>query len=131
MGGKILTIAVIITAAMLISTHIHAQSDNDPPDIIAVYPQDGASVPDDTRLSITFSEPMDPGSIATKTITLKATMGRPVSGAVTYANRTASFVPFGHLDDNEQYTATVSGIVRDISGNLLGSDYSWSFSTTP
>ena len=56
---------------------------------------------------------------------------RSLSGAVTYdvSTRTATFATTAGLLPQSVYTATISGDVRDLAGNLLASDFVWSFTT--
>src|SRR5438876_318797 len=53
----------------------------------------------------------------------------PVAGTVSYADGTATFTPTGNLAPLTTYTATISTGVRDLAGNPLTSDMSWSFTT--
>src|SRR5438876_9493804 len=53
----------------------------------------------------------------------------PVAGTVRYADGTATFTPTGNLAPLTTYTATISTGVRDLAGNPLTSDMSWSFTT--
>jgi uncharacterized protein (TIGR03437 family) len=75
-----------------------------------------------------FNEPMNPLTISTTTFTLHqgATL---IPGAVTYVNSSATFRPTANLAPNTLYTATIAGSVGDLSGNVLGSQYGWSFTT--
>jgi ketosteroid isomerase-like protein len=93
----------------------------------------------DTTVSATFSTAMDPTTISNATFTLAVAGvgGAPVSGTVTYdsASQIATFVPSANLTANTQYTATVSNMVKDLSGNALASGPAstppdpWSFTT--
>jgi Ice-binding-like/Bacterial Ig-like domain len=93
----------------------------------------------DTTVSATFSAPMDPTTINNGTFTLAVAGvgGAPVSGTVTYdsASQIATFAPSANLTANTQYTATVSNMVTDLSGNALASGPAsippdpWSFTT--
>jgi ketosteroid isomerase-like protein len=93
----------------------------------------------DTTVSATFSTAMDPTTINNGTFTLAVAGagGAPVSGTVTYdsASRIATFMPSANLTANTQYTATISNMVQDLSGNALASGPAstppdpWSFTT--
>jgi hypothetical protein len=93
----------------------------------------------DTTVSATFSTAMDPTTISNATFTLAVAGvgGAPVSGTVSYdsASQIATFVPSANLTANTQYTATVSNMVKDLSGNALASGPAstppdpWSFTT--
>jgi len=93
----------------------------------------------DTTVSATFSTAMDPTTITNSTFTLAVAGvgGAPVSGTVSYdsASQIATFIPSANLTANTQYTATVSNLVKDLSGNALTSGPlstppdPWSFTT--
>ncbi|MGC1619683.1 MAG: Ig-like domain-containing protein [Candidatus Acidiferrum sp.] len=93
----------------------------------------------DTTVSATFSTAMDPTTINNGTFTLAVAGvgGAPVSGTVTYdsASQIATFIPSANLTANTQYTATISNMVKDLSGNALASGPAsvppdpWSFTT--
>jgi hypothetical protein len=81
-----------------------------------------------TKLLVTFSEAMDPTTINTSTITLQHG-ATSTSGAVSYTGLTATLTPSANLLSNTVYTATVTTGVKDTSGNALGVNYVWPFTT--
>jgi hypothetical protein len=89
---------------------------------------------------VTFSEAMDPSTIsdangASTTFTLtKQNASQPLTAQVSYdaATKKATLDPNADLDPGATYTATVKGGVigvKDLAGNPLGADITWSFST--
>lgn len=81
------------------------------------------------RISITFSEPMDPLTITSANISL-ADGATPVSGTLTYLGLTATFTPTGsQLTTDTTYTATITTGVTDLAGNALASNLEWDFTT--
>src|SRR2546428_13515092 len=71
---------------------------------------------------------MDPSTISTSTfIVMQGTT--PVAGTVSYTNGTATFTPADNLAPLTTYTATISTGARDLAGNALTSDISWTFTT--
>jgi hypothetical protein len=80
------------------------------------------------KIAAAFSEPMDTSTITTTSFTLKQG-STPVAGAVTYAGVTATFTPSTNLTANTTYTATITTGAADVAGNLLASNYTWSFTT--
>lgn len=114
-----------------INAQYGAGDDLGPPYVISTYPHDGQEgVQTNVRLHVTFSEEMDPGCITSDSFTLRTALGsEEVYGMVSYGNRSATLTLFGHLAEQADYTATVSGYVRDDSGNSMGRDYSWTFTT--
>ena len=79
-------------------------------------------------LAATFSTAMNPATLTVSTFTVMQG-ALPVSGVVTYAGTTATFTPYGSLVSNTQYTATINAGARDLAGNSLAANYSWSFTT--
>src|SRR5207247_1241417 len=78
------------------------------------------------KIAATFSEAMDPLTITPITFTLKQGT-TAVAGTVTYAGVTATFNPVSTLAPNAVYTATMTTGARDLAGNALATDFSWSF----
>jgi tetrahydromethanopterin S-methyltransferase subunit B len=79
-------------------------------------------------IAATFNEAMNPATITTAAFTLVAGT-TPVPGTVRYIGVTALFTPLAALNGNTVYTARVRGTVTDLSGNDMGNDYVWSFTT--
>lgn len=125
----IIAVLLAFTAFFYYSKTADTQ-DNTPPSIAATDPASGANnVSTNASIHVYFSEEMDPASITTNTFYVTDSGGTTLQSQITYANKTAAVVLFGHLDEQGSYTATVSGNVTDFAGNPLGSDYSWSFQT--
>ncbi len=101
--------------------------DTTPPVLTARSPASGATgVPTGTRVTATFSEPVQAASVA---MSLQASGGAAVAGSTTYdsASQTATFTPGAALQNSTAYTATVSG-AQDAAGNQM-SPVTWSFTT--
>ena len=81
-----------------------------------------------TKVGATFSEAMDPLTITTTTFTLKQGT-TAVSGAVTYSGVNAVFTPASSLASSTTYTATITTGAKDLAGNALASDFTWSWTT--
>jgi len=91
-------------------------------------PQNGANNVDiNPFITVTFSESMNASTITTDTFTLD----NGASGTVTYnaLSRTARYLPLSSLKNNTTYTATITTGVKDLAGNPLASNFTWSFST--
>ncbi|WP_041726160.1 Ig-like domain-containing protein [Caldisericum exile] len=102
------------------------------PKVLSTNPVDGATgVAVDTTISATFDKDIDTSTLTTSSFTLKDSSNNSVSGTVSYdsSSKTATFTPSSNLSSNTTYTATLSGSIKDTSGNLMGADYSWSFTT--
>ena len=101
--------------------------DTTPPTVISTSPPDGATgVAVNTPITVTFSEAMNSSSITTSTFILSS----GVTGTVSYSGNTATFTPSSSLSYATTYTATITNGVMDISGNVMTSNYTWSFTTT-
>jgi hypothetical protein len=82
---------------------------------------------------------MNASTVASSTIQLQRTIlgfptGQVVQATVTYnaATRTATLDPTSNLQGNSTYRATVEGGssgVKDVAGNALATDLTWSFRT--
>jgi hypothetical protein len=102
--------------------------DSECPIVVFTSPVNGETgVLFNKTVSATFNEDLDPASITTASFTLSD--GSPVSGAVSYSNRTAYFNPTNLLQVNTTYVATLTSLVKDPFGNTLQTKYIWSFST--
>ncbi len=106
-----------------------ASTDTIPPTVVSVSPLSNAvNVATGTRVSATFSESVitDASSIAVSV----GTSGITIPGTITTRDddTVVVFTPDPALAYGTSYRVTISGI-RDITGNTLASDYSWSFTT--
>ncbi|MEP6626537.1 MAG: Ig-like domain-containing protein [Ginsengibacter sp.] len=99
------------------------------PTVISTDPINGASgVAFNKLITATFSTAMDPGTINSASYVLKqgATI---VLGAVTYSGNTATFTPTVPLAASTVYTGLITTAAKDVAGNALALNYTWSFST--
>src|SRR5437667_9017174 len=103
--------------------------DTTAPTVSATVPANTASgVGLSAQIASTFSEAMDAATINTSTFTLKQGT-TPVAGTVNYTGITAIFAPAANLAPLTTYTARISTGARDLAGNALTTDISWSFTT--
>jgi len=108
--------------------------DTTPPTIVSTAPSASAmGIPISSAVKTAFSEPMDTATITSSTITLKN--GATQLGAtISYLNGVATLTPSAALASSTTYTATVKGGssgVKDVAGNPLAADVTWSFTTAP
>ena len=82
----------------------------------------------DGKISATFSMAMNPSSISTLSFTLQQGAVY-ISGATSYVDTTATFTPSASLSPNTLYKATITAVVKNISGKTLLNDYVWNFTT--
>ena len=109
--------------------------DTTPPTINGRSPASGATnVSTGANVTATFNEPLDPASVDGTTVELSDPSNALVSATVSYnaAQRRITLAPDSALQNSTAYTATVKGGasgIKDIAGNALASDSSWSFTT--
>lgn len=80
------------------------------------------------RVEATFSAPMNSSSINGSTFLVKQGTTL-IAGTVSYSGTTASFKPSVSFTPNTTYTGMITTGAKDISGNSLAKDYTWSFTT--
>lgn len=105
-----------------------ASPDTTPPHVTTTFPSDGdTNVPVDIHVMVGFSEDMSVSSINNQTIQI---VGLP--GSTVFAtNRSATLVPLYDLFYGEEYSVIVTTGVRDVAGNAMAANYTWSFTTEP
>ena len=105
--------------------------DTTPPNVVCTSPDGGVTgVAVDRNINATFSEEMKRSTITTSSFIVKQG-STPVSGKVTFAGTTATFIPARELEKATTYTATIAAGVKDLSGNAMSNSYIWSFTTIP
>jgi hypothetical protein len=70
-------------------------------------------------IRVTFSEPVDPGTVTTSSFSLSSTASVPGRIVLGSANRSASFLPDENLEPLTSYTLTAAASILDTSGNPL------------
>ena len=104
------------------------------PTVISTNPACGATlVALNSKVTVTFSEPMDSATINGTTFTLAGPGATPVAGVVAYAAASNSlvFTPSSNLAANTLFTFTVTTGARDLAGNPLAASFVCSFTTGP
>jgi hypothetical protein len=102
------------------------------PTVVSFQPPGGIAGPS-TNVEATFSVDMDPTSITDQTFTLtRQGASSPVAAQLSYDSetKTATLDPDSNLFTSTFYTAFLkggSGGVKDLEGNALDHDYSWTF----
>jgi len=108
------------------------------PLVVSTIPLDKAvNVPLNQVVSVTFNEAMNPATInaasftLTGTTTLAATVkaASVVTGTVTFSGVVATFTPATPLLAHTTYTGKIATTAKDLTGNALQVEYTWSFST--
>jgi hypothetical protein len=99
------------------------------PTVLSVQPANGAtSIAVNSKVTATFNEAMNASTITSSSFTLMQGT-TSIAGSVSYSGTTATFTPTGVLTGNKVYTATITTAAKDVAGNALTSNYSWSFTT--
>ncbi len=100
------------------------------PKVLSTTASDGATgVPRNASIVGHFSEKMHPATLTTATFTLTGPGVTPVSGAVAHSGIHAIFTPSANLAAGTLFEATITTGAKDLAGNALVSDYTWSFTT--
>jgi hypothetical protein len=111
-------------------------TDTTPPTVTANTPANGAAgVSTGSTVTATFSEALDATTINGNTFVLSSASGA-VTATVTYnaATQVATLTPNAALAASTAYMATLKGgttdpRVKDLAGNALAANVSWSFTT--
>jgi hypothetical protein len=75
-----------------------------------------------------FNEPIDPATITSANFIV--TNGTtPIAGSITVSGTTATFTPSALLAPSSTYTITLSPGIKDLAGNMMNTNSSWSFPT--
>ncbi len=112
-------------------------ADVTPPTVVSTSPVSAAvNVNINSFVAATFSENIDPTTINNSTLILKDASNNVIPATVDYISnsKTGTIIPTSALNYSSVYTATVksgSSGVKDLSGNALVTDYTWSFTTSP
>ncbi len=113
-----------------------AAADLTAPTIISTVPASAAvNVPTNQTITATFSKPMDPSTITAAgafTVAVAGVGGAAVAGTVSYTGTIATFKPTANLAASTQFTAKITTVAKDLSGNALSAGVApnpWNFTT--
>lgn len=122
-------LGVPLDANVLFDFTTRGETETTPPTVTSVSPADGVTgVPVNSAISVVFSEPMDPDSINPATFFV-AVGGNTATGEISYGGQQATLTISSDLPPLSLHTVTVTGGVRDLAGNPLGSNFVWTFTT--
>ncbi len=99
-----------------------AAPDDVVPTVISSTPLDQATgVLRNTKVNVTFSEPMDPASLSSSSFALTKDEGDlAVPGTLRYVNPTTVVLSLSsNLDASTAYTLTMTSALTDLAGNSL------------
>ncbi len=94
-----------------------------PPTITSKSP-DGADIPIDTMITVTFDETMNQSSTEAA-----FSINTTVSGTFIWNGNTMSFDPDPDLNEETIYSVTISTQAEDLAGNALENPCTWEFTT--
>ena len=104
------------------------------PTIVGTYPADGQKgISVNSDVVATFSKQMDSSTINSSTFTLKknSDTSKIEEGDVTLTSdgKAAMLNPSSNLESSTKYAVTITKKVKDVAGNAMTSDKTWSFDT--
>jgi len=124
----IMVLAITLVSACISPTP-NITPDTTAPTVSSTIPLNAATgVAINSAITAIFSEAMNPLTIITVTFTLKQG-DTPVLGTVNYSKVSAIFVPASSLAPSTPYTVTITTGAKDLAGNALASNYTWSWIT--
>lgn len=106
---------------------VHVFPETTPPRVTSTYPE-GIGVPLTSALGAWFSEQIEAQSVTAASFLVVGPSG-PIAGTVQGGAYGAVFTPGASLPASSTITATLTTAIRDLSGNALAADVSWSFGT--
>ena len=103
--------------------------DNTAPTVTSVSPADGAiNVPVDSQIKVTFSEAIYKKAITGSTFGINGITGTLDYNAITH---TVTLTPSAPLAYSTKYSANITTGTKDLAGNSMAADYTWTFTTAP
>ncbi|MGV8123298.1 MAG: Ig-like domain-containing protein [Candidatus Xenobiia bacterium LiM19] len=103
--------------------------DTTPPQVKETSPVSGAaSIDTGATISAVFTKNIDPATVTSSTFTVTSSKAA-VSGTISTLGNSVTFVPATALQTGAAITVTLSGIIKDLAGNAMGTDYTWNFTT--
>jgi len=103
--------------------------DNECPYVLSTVPTDNGEY--FGTISAEFSEEIDESTLDCMSFLLydNTVVASVPCQLVPYSDRIAEFIPAIDIEQGHEYTATLTTDIRDLSGNTLCSEYSWTFTT--
>lgn len=100
------------------------------PEITGVVPTvDGFNVPVTSNVAASFTKPMNPASLTTESFVVRTGGNNLIPGTVSTVGAAVVFQPTSNLSPNTVYSATITTVATDVSGNPLPLDVTWFFTT--
>ena len=125
---KLVAVFIFSLVLMACTDQSKSSSDNNAPTVTSVSPLSGAvGVARDSVIKGTFSETLFSPSIVANSLTLSPSETGTV--ALDASSKTVTLTPASNLKRLTTYSATLSKSISSLSGKLMGTDYTWSFTT--
>ncbi len=103
--------------------------DTTAPTVVTASPANLATnVPRNTTVQISFSEPIDPASVTSETLSITAGT-TPVEGGRLVEGVVITFTAASRLAHSTGYTVTGTAGIKDLAGNPLAASFTTSFTT--
>jgi N,N-dimethylformamidase beta subunit-like, C-terminal/Domain of unknown function (DUF4082)/Bacterial Ig-like domain/Bacterial Ig domain len=107
-------------------------ADTTPPTVMQTTPVDTATgVAESIVVTAQFNEAIDAATLTAASFSLSDGTNPAVNATVTYdaPSNTATLTPAAPLTMATIYTVVINTSVKDVAGNSLAADYTWSFTT--
>jgi uncharacterized protein (TIGR02145 family) len=105
------------------------QDDKQSPTVIDVIPEEGAdSVFVTQKIMLFFSEPMDKASVVNN-LSITPAVPQPITFSWDNENKVLTVIPFKSLGESQTYTVTLTKSAKDLSGNAMASNKTFTFKT--
>ena len=125
---KLVAVFIFSLVLMACTDQSKSSSDTNAPTVTSVSPLSGAvGVARDSVIKGTFSETLFSPSIVANSLTLSPSATGTV--ALDASSKTVTLTPASDLKILTTYSATLSKSISSLSGKLMGTDYTWSFTT--
>jgi hypothetical protein len=107
--------------------------DTTPPTVVSTSPVDGDTwVPVGGAISVTFSEIMNLFTFNDSAFIVRNQSGAAIpSISIDDDDKRVIFTPQNRLAHDENFTVIIADSVKDLAGNPLDSNFTWSFTTEP
>ena len=107
-----------------------ATVDTTAPTVSATDPANNATgIALNKKIAVSFSKAMDPSTITAANVIVTGPGQATVSGTAAYAGTTMTFTPSTALAANTTYTVTITTGAKDLAGNALAANFTFSFTT--
>jgi Bacterial Ig-like domain len=106
------------------------EPDTTGPRVVQTMPANGATAVDvEAPIRIMFDETIDPASVAAATVTVTGPGGAAIAATITTDDTNIIVDPTQRLPGNAFMMVNVTTTVRDLLGNALTDEFSWTFTS--